>query len=331
MGPYVEACIREIGQARAEGMEPATSVFFGGGTPSLLPAEMLVSILDAIPRARGAEVTVECNPETVSAGLLGAYRDAGVSRLSFGVQSMDIAVLASLGRRHDPGAVHEAARLAGDSGFGESYSVDLIYGAAAESLSGWRATLNAVLALEPAPRHVSAYALTVEAGTPLAAEPARHPDGDDQAEKYLLADRILAEAGMQWYEISNWSAPGAECRHNRLYWLQGDYRGIGCSAHSHQTQDGGGSRRWWNVRTPDRYQRLVAEGKDVVAAGESLDAGTRRMEGLQLLLRTRMGVPAGALEDDPAIDGLVEVAGGRAVLTPRGRLLANEVALRLVG
>lgn len=333
MGAYAAACVRE---ARGAALREAGSVFFGGGTPSLLPAGDLATILASLPRAEGAEVTVECNPETVTADLLRAYREAGVTRLSFGVQSMVPHVLASLGREHDPASVRAAVALAGEAGFADAYSVDLIYGAVGETVADWERTVNEALVLDPAPAHVSAYGLTVEPGTPLSKNPQRAPDADDQADKYLMADEMLAAAGLSWYELSNWARPGAECRHNQLYWQQGAYRGIGCAAHSHALLPGGGSRRWWNVRTPDRYIALVdAAPTDtdaavvVEAAGEEIDAAGRALEGLQLALRTAEGVPADALVDDDRIDGLVVRAGGRAVLTPTGRLLANEVALRL--
>jgi putative oxygen-independent coproporphyrinogen III oxidase len=329
MGEYVTACLTEIGAA-STALLPASSVYFGGGTPSLLPAADLVALLDAVPRHPDAEVTVECNPETVTADLLSTYRAGGVTRLSFGVQSMQPHVLESLGRVHDPASVVRAVRLAGSAGFADSYSVDLIMGAAGETLDDWSRTLDAVMALDPAPAHVSAYGLTVEPGTPLARDPQRAPDSDDQADKYLLTDRMLADAGMGWYEVSNWSRPGAECRHNQLYWAQGSYRGYGCAAHSHAIAAGGGSRRWWNVRTPDRYIALVGAGSPVEAAGEDLDATQRRLEGLQLALRTSQGVPSACLTEDPLTEDLLTRSGGRAVLTPRGRLLANEVALRLV-
>ena len=319
MADYAAACVAEV---RAAALPPASSVFFGGGTPSLLPAELLTAILSAVRRRAGAEVTVECNPESVSAPLLTAYRAAGVTRVSLGAQSLVPHVLAGLGRAHAPGAVRQAAALVGEAGFG-SYNVDLIYGGAGESLSDWRRTLEAVLSLEPRPPHVSAYALTVEPGTPLAADPARHPDDDDQADKYLLAERMLGHAGLASYEISNWAEPGHECRHNLLYWSQGDYRGIGCAAHSHV-----GGRRWWNVRTPERYLRAMAEGRSPVAGEEVLGDEERRREALQLALRTRGGVPAAAL-DAGGLDGLVEERDGRVALTAGGRLLANEVALRL--
>ena len=318
MHDYARACVAEL--RAAEGLPPATSVFFGGGTPSLLPAELLISILDAVDRAADAEVTVECNPDTVSAELFDAYRAAGVTRLSFGVQSMVPRVLRSLGRTHEPANVQRAVVLARDAGF-ETFNVDLIYGAASESMDDWRRTLDEVVALEPP--HVSAYALTVEPGTPLAADPARHPDDDDEADKYLIADAALAAAGLASYEISNWARPGHECRHNLLYWAQGNYRGIGCAAHSHH--DG---RRWWNVRTPERYIVCIADGRSPVAGEEVLDDDTRRTEALQLALRTRDGIPRDAL-DESSLSGLVEGRGDRLVLTPSGRLLANEVAARV--
>jgi putative oxygen-independent coproporphyrinogen III oxidase len=328
MQAYSAACITEIERAA---LPAASSIFFGGGTPSLLPGEMLGAVLAAIPSAPGVEVTVECNPETVTAALLAAYRSAGVTRLSFGVQSMVPSVLAALGRQHDPADIRRAVVLAGDAGFGDSYSVDLIFGGAGETVEEWSRSLAEVLALDPAPVHVSAYGLTIEPGTPLAADPARHPDPDDQADKYLMADRLLGEAGFEWYEISNWSRPGAECRHNQLYWSQGEYRGIGAAAHSHQLLGDGASRRWWNVRTPERYLRAIEAGDDPTAADDIVDPATRRLEALQLALRTRDGVPANALADDPLIAGLVRPVGDRLVLTVEGRLLANEVALRLAG
>ena len=179
-----------------------------------------------------------------------------------------------------------------------------------------------------APPHVSAYALTVETGTPLAAEPDRHPDDDDQADKYDLANQILGEAGLVNYEISNWAQPGRECRHNWLYWAQGDYRGFGCAAHSHQA-----GRRFWNVRTPERYIALVGGSESAEGGSEALDPETRRIERLQLALRTRAGVSADSFDaddlDELAEADLLRVADGRATLTPKGRMMANAVSLRL--
>jgi oxygen-independent coproporphyrinogen-3 oxidase len=331
---YIRACRQEAKGAVDEGMGPATSVFFGGGTPSLLSPEQLAQILDAVPRCTDAEVTVECNPETVDTGRLRGYRDAGVTRLSFGVQSMVSRVLVALGRLHDVPSVQQAVTAAAAAGFETCYSVDLIFGATGESVADWVASVDGVLRLDPPPGHVSAYGLTVEPGTPLAGDRSRHPDADDQADKYLVADDLLAAAGLNWYELSNWARPGAECRHNQLYWSRGEYRGIGCSAHSHALT-ASGARRWWNVRTPERYIRLVGQGQSAEAAGEDLDHATCHHEALQLALRTRTGVPEAALpgwEGDPALSALIEhAAPGRLALTRRGRLLANEVALRLAG
>jgi oxygen-independent coproporphyrinogen-3 oxidase len=317
---YVESAGADIRLAIDSGMPAATSVFVGGGTPSMLPAEQLTGLLAAIPVAPAAEVTVECNPDDVTVELMHAYVDGGVTRVSLGVQSMAAHVLGSLGRTHDRRNVERAMAAITDAGM-PTFNLDLIYGAAGESLADWTTTVESVLALEPP--HVSAYALTIEPGTPLAAQPDRHPDDDDQADKYELVDSLLAGAGMENYEISNWARPGHECRHNLLYWRQQNYRGFGCAAHSHD--DG---RRWWNVRTPDRYIELVRAGASTEAASETLDAPTREFERLELMLRMRDGVPLDAL-DGEALDGLVERQRDRWVLTQRGRLMANAVSLHL--
>ncbi len=308
-------------QARREAVDapPVTSVFVGGGTPSMVPAEGLLAVLAELPLADGAEVTVECNPDTVTPELVDAYAAGGVNRLSFGVQSMVPHVLASLGRAHDPDNVRRCVELA--RGAGLTFNLDVIYGAAGETLVDWRHTLEGILELEPP--HVSAYGLTVEPGTPLADDPSRHPDDDLQADEYELADDLLSAAGLHWYEVSNWALPGHECRHNQLYWSQGEYLALGCAAHGHRH-----GRRFWNLRTPERYLAAVEAGRSAEAADEELDADARRIEGLQLALRMRSGVPAEALPLDE-LDGLVTVEGDQAVLTRRGRLLANEVALRL--
>ncbi len=314
------AALRTEAARLAPDLPPVTSVFVGGGTPSMVPAEGLLAALGDLPLAAGAEVTVECNPDTVDDELVDAYVAGGVNRLSFGVQSMVPHVLEALGRTHDPANVARCAELARAAGL-VSWNLDVIYGAAGETLADWRRTLEEVLALEPP--HVSAYGLTVEAGTPLADDPARHPDDDLQADEYELADDLLTAAGLDWYEVSNWARPGHECRHNRLYWSQGEYAGVGCAAHAHR--DG---RRFWSLRTPERWIEAVESGRSTEAAGEELDPDARRLEGLQLALRTRAGVPVRALPVDE-LDGLVTVSGDRAVLTRHGRLLANEVALRL--
>ncbi len=319
---YLDACVTDVERSVAAGLPAATSIFVGGGTPSLVAPERLMDVLAAVPRAVGCEVTVECNPDTVTPALAATYAAGGVNRISLGVQSMVDHVLLALGRTHDPANVRRAVDHVRDAGI-PTLNLDLIYGAAGESLDDWRRSLDEALALDPP--HVSAYALTVEAGTPLADDPTRHPDDDDQAEKYLAASAGLEAAGLAWYEISNWARPGHECRHNQLYWTMGEYQAFGCAGHSHR-----GGRRFWNVRTPERYIAAVAAGESPEAAGEQLDPDERRLEGLQLAVRTRGGVPASSLPVEDLADLVsVDAAGGRAVLTVRGRLLANEVALRL--
>lgn len=297
-----------------------TSVFVGGGTPTLVDPVLLADVLRAIPTVADAEVTVECNPDDVDGSMMAVYAAAGVNRVSLGVQSMVPRVLTSLGRTHVPANVHRAVACVREAGM-HAFNLDLIYGAAGESLADWRATLEGAIALDP--RHISAYALTVEAGTALFDEPHRHPDDDDLADKYELADELLTAAGLANYEVSNWAEPGYECAHNLLYWRQGDYLGFGSAAHSHSA-----GHRWWNLRTPERYLQAVEAAEPTEAAGETLDAETRRLEGLQLALRLRDGVPAAMLDLD-GLEGLVEVDDDRARLTLHGRLLANEVSLRL--
>ena len=317
---YVDAVVTDIERRVAAGMRTADTVFVGGGTPTRIDPSLIARIIAANPVSDRPEITVECNPDDVTADMMGVFVAAGVNRVSIGVQSMVGEVLVSLGRTHDPDNVHRAVDHARAAGIG-SVNLDLIYGAHGETLDQWRRTVESAIGLSP--EHVSAYGLTVEAGTPLALDPARHPDDDDQADKYLLVDDFLTGVGMENYEISNWSMPGHESRHNRVYWNQGDYAGFGCAAHSHES-----GRRYWNVRTPDRYIDCVASGADTTAAEENLDQPTRAFERLELSLRTREGVPIGAL-DEAALEGLVVRRNDRIVLTRRGRLLANEVSLRL--
>ncbi|MCU1392111.1 MAG: hemN [Ilumatobacteraceae bacterium] len=321
---YLDALVSDITRHAAPGhpraMPFAETIFIGGGTPTLVPAADLARVIEAIPRTDSAEVTVECNPDDVTVEMMRTYAAAGVNRVSIGVQSMVPEVLLSLGRTHVPANVERAVEAVRAAGI-PTFNLDLIYGGAGERLVDWERTVAGALALDPP--HISAYALTVEAGTPLALEPERHPDDDDLADKYELADAMLAAAGLGNYEVSNWARPGHECRHNLVYWHQGDYQGFGCAAHSHR--DG---RRFWNVRTPDRYIDLVGRDESVEAAGEELSPGERRLEGLQLQVRLREGVDRDALDGDD-LPGLVELHDDRWVLTQRGRLMANEVSLRL--
>lgn len=317
---YVEALCSDIHRNAQTGMPMIDTVFVGGGTPTLIPATELARVIVALPHAPDAEITVECNPDDVTPEMMRIYADAGVNRISIGVQSMVPEVLLSLGRTHVPANVSRAVEAIRSAGIA-TFNLDLIYGGAGERVVDWERSLSGALALDPP--HISAYALTIEAGTPLALQPERHPDDDDLADKYEIADEMLSAAGLANYEVSNWARAGHECRHNLVYWHQGDYQGFGCAAHSHR--DG---RRFWNVRTPDRYIDLVVANESVEAAGEELDAQARRTEGLQLQLRLREGVPRSAL-DGEALPGVVELHDDRWVLTRRGRLMANDVSLRL--
>ncbi len=325
---YMTALSAEVQRATETGMSLAGTVFVGGGTPSLVPGELLATVIAAVRTTPDAEVTVECNPDNVTESLLRTYREAGVNRISLGVQSMVPHVLAALGREHDPDNVVAAVEAINNVGI-PTFNLDLIYGAHGESLDDWRSTLRSALALEPP--HVSAYALTVEAGTPLADDDARHPDDDDQADKYPIADAALEKAGLGNYEISNWARPGHESRHNRLYWAQADYRGFGCAAHSHTA-----GRRWWNVRTPERYIDLVNRGESTEAAFEQLTADQVAAERVQLAIRRREGAaladiaPERRVEIDEMVnDGWLVLEDDRVTLTPRGRMLANAITLRL--
>lgn len=341
---YADAAIQELDLARrvlADREVAVSTVFFGGGTPTLLPAKDLVRILRAIDDRFGlgadVEITTEANPESVSAGSLAALREGGLNRISFGMQSAMPHVLAVLERQHTPGRAITAVDEARGAGF-DRISLDLIYGTPGESDDDWRASLDAVTAT--AVEHVSAYSLIVEPGTRLAARIRRGelpmPDDDVLADRYAIADEVLAAAGLQWYEVSNWStSETAQARHNVLYWTGGDWWGIGPGAHSHV-----GGVRWWNVKHPRDYATRVATGESPAAAREQLTAHDREVEDVMLRLRLRSGYPRAALSprartaaDGAMQDGLLErtaFADGRLVLTRRGRLLADAVIRDLV-
>lgn len=323
MDDYVDCVIQEIEWARGDGLEPATSVFFGGGTPSRLSPNQLLRILDAIARTPDCEVTVECNPEDASLERLVAYREGGVNRMSFGVQSTQPAVLADLGRRHGTMAHEEVSRVVTAAGFA-TWNMDLIVGSRAETLADVRATLDDLLGLEFPPPHISCYALTPELATPLGRDPARHPDEDETADAYDLVGGTLEANGYEWEEISNWARPGHECRHNHVYWDHDDYVGFGSAAHSHRH-----GRRFWNVRTPDRYIDMVRAGERPLGGEETLDETTQQFERDSLALRTRRGVAIEAFESIEEIAHLVHVRDGQVTLAPNGRLLANQVIIRL--
>jgi len=318
---------------------PAATVFFGGGTPTLLPSSdlnsMLSAVRDTIGLAAGAEVTTEANPDSVDARYLAELAAAGFTRVSFGMQSAVPHVLRTLERTHDPERVPQVVRWAKDAGL--QVSLDLIYGTPGESLADWSASVDA--ALECKPDHLSAYALIVEDGTKLARQIRRGdlpgPDDDLQADMYELADDRLQSAGLEWYEVSNWATDAAHrSRHNLGYWLGHDWWGVGPGAHSHV-----GGVRWWNVKHPAAYAQRVLSGDSPAAGRETLDAATRAFEDVLLRVRIRDGLPTKALgaAGRAAVagliaDGLVNAKAalhGSVELTRTGRLLADAVVRRL--
>ena len=341
---YASTAIAEVRLARevlGAADVPAATVFLGGGTPTLLPprdlAAMLAAVRDELGIRPGAEVTTEANPDSVDERSLAELRAAGFTRVSFGMQSAVPHVLATLDRTHDPDRVPQVVAWARSAGF-EGVSLDLIYGTPGESQDDWRTSLSA--ALDAGPDHLSAYALVVEEGTRMAGQVRRGeipaPDDDDLADRYLLADEVLAAAGFEWYEVSNW-ARGADqrARHNEGYWHGHDWWGFGPGAHSHV-----GGTRWWNVRHPTAYAGRLAAGASPAHAREVLTDDQRRVEQLLLGIRLRDGHPladlgpAGREAAARAVDdGLLDPAAhasGRAALTLRGRLLADAVVRDLV-
>ncbi len=321
---------------------PVHTVFVGGGTPTLLPAADLVRLVagirDRFGLVEGAEVTTEANPDSVTPADLEALAAGGFTRVSIGMQSVVPHVLRTLDRTHDPARV--ATAVEGARAAGLATSVDLIYGTPGESLDDWRASLEAAVALEP--DHVSAYALVVEEGTRMAVQVRRGelpmPDGDDEADKYELADEVLSAAGYDWYEVSNWARDdAARCRHNEGYWRGDPWWGIGPGAHSHV-----GGVRWWNVKHPRTYAAALADGRSPAAGRETLTAEQRHDEVVLLGVRLREGLPVDVLDAngrtavaglvaDGLVDGRAAVGERRVVLTRRGRLLADAVVRRLLG
>jgi putative oxygen-independent coproporphyrinogen III oxidase len=321
---------------------PVDTVFFGGGTPTLLPPADLAAILRAIGDEFGlapdAEVTAEANPETVDERVLAELRGSGFTRISLGMQSAVPHVLGVLDRVHQPGRPEQCAVWARAAGF-DQVSLDLIYGTPGESEADWARSLDSAMAAGP--DHISAYALIVEDGTRLAARIRRGelaaPDDDELADRYLAADEYLRSAGLGWYEISNWASNGAaRCRHNLLYWTGGDWWGIGPGAHSHV-----GGTRWWNVRHPAAYAQRISAGASPGQAREILTDGERSMERIMLATRLSAGCPLaeltarGRAAAAAAVqDGLArrrDFEAGRLVLTTAGRLLADAVVREVTG
>jgi putative oxygen-independent coproporphyrinogen III oxidase len=341
---YADTLLGEVDLAarvleRAGGLRPASTVFFGGGTPTLLPPGDLARMLDGVRRTFGvdadAEITVEANPDTVTDAVAAELAASGVTRLSIGMQSAVPHVLAALDRTHEPASVGTAVTAA--RGAGLDVSVDLIYGAPGESIDDWRASLDAAVALEP--DHVSAYALIIEDGTKLARQIRRGevvaPDDDLQADMYELADEQFAHAGFDWYEVSNWARDERHrSRHNLAYWTGADWWGFGPGAHSHIS-----GTRFWNVKHPAAYAQRLAAGESPAAGREVPDASARLLENVLLRSRIREGLAVAdllgegrhavaALIADGLIDGPTALRG-RIVLTRRGRLLADAVVRAL--
>jgi len=334
---YADLVLQELRLARAVlgDVPPVQTVFVGGGTPTLLPSSDLAKVLRAVDAEFGlapdAEVSTEANPDSVDARSLGELREAGFTRVSFGMQSAVPHVLAALDRTHTPGRPEQAVAEARAAGF-EQVSLDLIYGAPGESDADWQTSLDAALRSEPT--HVSAYALIVEEGTRLGAQVRRGevpmPDDDVLADRYLIAEAALGPLG--WYEVSNWGEP---CRHNLGYWQGGNWWGAGPGAHSHV-----GGVRWWNVKHPTAYLQRLHGGVSPAQAREVLTPEDQRVERVLLEIRLRTGLPLAVLRPagltaaaQQLQDGLLEQAAyaeGRAVLTQRGRLLADAMVRELV-
>ena len=336
---WIEALAAELrGAAERLGARRADTVFVGGGTPSLLGGARLARVLEEVrahfPLAADAEVTTEANPESTSPEFFESILAAGYTRVSLGMQSVSPRVLVTLERIHSPGRPVAAAREARAAGF-EHLNMDLIYGTPGETDDDVLRSVDA--AVEAGVDHVSAYSLIVEDGTALARRVRRGdlpaPEGDVLAHRYELVDDRLRSAGMQWYEVSNWSRPGGQCRHNLGYWCAGQWWGAGPGAHSHH-----GGLRWWNVKHPSSYAQLLEGGVLPVAGFEELSADDRHTEEVMLRLRTRDGLELSLLHaeerqraETAVADGLVWVDDDRLVLTDRGRLLADAVVRSLLG
>ena len=354
MEPYLAALRKEIELWGAVlGGPRLETVFFGGGTPSYLPPGSLGMLLDAVRGSFGlaveAEITAEANPDDLCAEKLASLLEAGVNRLSIGVQSLDDDLLRLLGRRHSAGEALEAFTTARSAGF-DNVSIDLMYGLPDQTLEQWGATLATALGMRPS--HISMYCLTLEGGTPMERDAAAGripvPDGDLAADMYLMAEVQTAEAGYRHYEISNWAIPGRESRHNLLYWRNRPFLGVGPGAHSYL--DG---HRFHNIRSPREYIRRLESGEPraqpggrlfdsipVVEGAEPVDRGLEMAETMMMGLRLDTGIePAlfaarfgespgeayGEVIEEMEDDGLLEAGNDRIVLTPRGRLLGNEV------
>ena len=338
---YISSAITELDLAAGAlgpKVPPISTIFVGGGTPTLLPPDELGRFVQAVADRFGlapdAEITTESNPESVDASSLALLSEQGFNRISFGMQSAVPHVLAVLDRIHSAGRPQQAVQEAKAAGFTHT-SLDLIYGTPGESLDDWRASLDAAISANP--DHLSAYALIVEDGTRLASRIRRGelpaPDDDDLADKYLLAEERLSRAGFQWYEVSNWAQSStAHCRHNLAYWRSGNWWGVGPGAHSHV-----GGMRWWNVKHPATYAGRLAAGVSPSHAGEHVSANQQHIERVLLELRLADGLDTAALSvrerarlPDLIARGLVQWRADRVTLTVQGRLLADAVTRDLL-
>ena len=338
---YIDLLIREIEFARTTSDATIVpTIFFGGGTPTLMESKDLARVIAAIGNkfelAPNVEITTEANPDTVTKEKMHELREAGFNRVSFGMQSALPHVLKALDRTHNPENVVRAVNWAREVGF-EEVSVDLIYGTAGESIADWELTIDTALALPIS--HISAYALIVEDGTKLGAQVKRGevvmPDDDQTADKYLLADEKFSAAGFGWYELSNWAKPGSECRHNIAYWNGDNWWGAGAGAHSHIS-----GRRFWNVKHPAAYAQKVVESGNPMLGEELLTVDEARSEEIMLQIRLASGIALGSLsaqESQPLAgflaDGYLDRTAwerGRLILSPTGRLIADRIVREIL-
>jgi len=338
---YIDLLLKELDFARqTAGEATVPTIFFGGGTPTLMESKdlgrVISGISDLFELASDVEITTEANPDTVTKEKLAALREAGFNRISFGMQSAVAHVLQSLDRTHNPENVLKATTWAREVGF-EEVSVDLIYGTAGESLADWEFTIDTALALPIT--HISAYALIVESGTKLGAQVKRGevvmPDDDQTADKYLLADEKFRAAGFDWYELSNWAKRGSACRHNMAYWNGDNWWGLGAGAHSHIS-----GRRFWNVKHPAAYTQKVLESGNPMQDQEILTAEEARSEEIMLQIRLVDGIARARLSEAEAkslptflAEGYLLSSAweqGRIVLSKTGRLMADRIVREIL-
>ena len=331
---YIDLLVKEVDLAEREVKMPISTIFIGGGTPTLLEASDINKILKKLENTFGfagdIEITIEANPDSVTPEKLSQLRTAGVNRISFGMQSSVGHVLKVLDRTHNPDNVSKSVELARSAGFNE-INLDLIYGTPGESISDWKQSIESALALPIT--HISAYALILEDGTKLANQVKRKefemPDDGQTAQKYLIADTAFNQAGFEWYELSNWAKPGSECKHNMAYWRGDNWWGLGPGAHSHLA-----GRRFWNIKHPNSYRASLESGSPI-AGSEVLNAEQIESERVMLEIRLRSGLEKASLKSAQLETAKSYLEGGeldteswqngRISLTPKGRLVADRI------